>query len=286
MQIDNDRRTFPQFHETFRTRVSRWVFGSAYALQPKRIGLFPKLLFDTIKNLFSPTRKIETLLQNRKPYREEGYLGVCDDVSAESILKAYRHGAYPVSHLGPMKWWSPEERAVLFFEEEKVEKSVRRAARQDKFDITFDRDFAAVLKACARPRDGRFPLTWLTPRMMNAFWDLHVAGYAHSIEVWDLEPQLVGGIFGVAIGGVFFGESQFSTANNASKIASLYLNRHLSHWNFVLRDAKSMTPYIASLGFKNIPRSAFCQLLNLHLDEPQRPARWEFDETLNVLRTE
>lgn len=283
MQFD-DPRTLPQFYESFRTRVSRWVFGSAYALQPKRIGLFPKLAFDTIKNIFSPARKIEVLLQNRKPYQEEGYLGICNDVSAESILKAYRHGAYPVSHLGPMKWWSPEERAVLFFEEEKVEKSVRRAARQNKFEITFDRDFAAVMKACARPRDGRFPLTWLTPRMMNAFWDLHLGGYAHSIEVWDLQPQLVGGIFGIAIGDVFFGESQFSAANNASKIASLYLNRHLSHWGFAIRDAKSMTPYIASLGFKNISRLEFQHLLNLHLDKPQRSFPWEFDDTLIALK--
>ncbi len=282
MQIDDDRRTSSQFHESFRAQISRWIFGAAYALQPKRIGLLPRLAFDTIKNAISPTRDIGYLFQ-KKPYREEGYLGICDDVSAESILKAYRHGVYPVSHLGPMKWWSPEERAVLFFEDEKVEKSVRKAIRQDKFEITFDRDFAAVLSACARPRDGRFPLTWLTPRMMSAFWDLHRAGYAHSIEVWDLEPQLVGGIFGVAIGGIFFGESQFSAANNASKIASLYLNRHLAQWGFVLRDAKSMTPYIASLGFKNISRANFQRLLHVHLDKPQRLASWESDDTLNVL---
>lgn len=282
MQL-NDRRTFPQFCESFRTRVSRWIFGSAYALQPKRIGLLPRLVFDTIRNAISPTRDIGVLLQN-KPYRKEGYLGICSDVSAESILKAYRHGAYPVSHLGPMKWWTPEERAVLFFDEEKVEKSVRKAVRQDKFDITFDHDFAAVMRACARPRDGRFPLTWLTPRMMSAFWDLHRAGYAHSIEIWDLEPQLVGGIFGVAIGRVFFGESQFSSATNASKIASLYLNRYLSHWGFILRDAKSMTPYIASLGFKNIPRSQFQSLLHVQLDAPQHPDAWQIDEALDVLK--
>lgn len=273
-----------KFYEPLNAQLLRWAFGTAYALQPRRIGLLPRLTIDTLKNTFRPIRNIDALLQNQNFHRDEGYLGICNDVSAESILKAYRHGVYPVTHLGSMKWWNPLERAVLFFENAKVEKSVRRTVRQDIFDVTFDHNFGAVLEACARPRQGRVPLTWLTPRMMQAFWDLHLAGHAHSVEVWDLWPRLVGGIFGVAIGGVFFGESQFSIANNASKVASLYLNRHLSHWGFALRDAKLMTPYIASLGFKNIPRAKFQQLLDLHLNERQGPIRWEVDEALNVLK--
>lgn len=284
MQSDDRSPSTQKFYEPLKARFSRLAFGTAYALQPKRIGLLPRLTIDTLTNAFRPIRNIEALLQNKKFYRDEGYLGICNDVSAESILKAYRQGVYPVTHLGSMKWWSPAERAVLFFENAKVEKSVRRTVRQDMFDVTFDRDFAAVLEACARPRHGRLPLTWLTPRMMQVFWDLHLAGHAHSVEVWDLRPRLVGGIFGVVIGGVFFGESQFSNANNASKIASLYLNRHLSHWGFTIRDAKSMTPYIASLGFQNIPRAKFWQLLDSHLNEPRGPNRWEVDETLSVLK--
>jgi leucyl/phenylalanyl-tRNA--protein transferase len=284
MQFDGRRSSPQRFYEPLKARFSRWAFGAAYALQPKRIGLLPRLTIDTITNTLRPIRNIDALLQKQNFHRDEGYLGICNDVSAESILKAYRQSVYPVTHLGPMKWWSPAERAVLFFDDAKVEKSVRKTVRQDILDVTFDRDFAAVLEACARPRHGRLPLTWLTPRMMNAFWDLHLAGHAHSIEVWDLRPQLVGGIFGVTIGGVFFGESQFSTANNASKVASLYLNRHLAHWGFAVRDAKSMTPYIASLGFKNIPRSRFQQLLDSHLNQPRGPACWEVDETLSVLK--
>lgn len=276
-------RARPVFAESAVERLRRCAYGTAYALQPKRIGLMPKLLLDTTINFLEPTSSIDELLKKPKFFRVEGYVGISDDVSAESILKAYKHGIFPVSHLGPMKWWSPEQRSVLFFENTRIEKSLRKVLRQDKFVVTFDEGFAAVLKACAEPRPGHAPLTWLSPRMMGAFWDLHCAGYAHSIEVWDLECRLVGGIFGVAVGKIFFGESQFSIADNASKVASVYLNRHLSHWGFALRDAKVMTPYIASLGFENISRGNFSDLLKQHVKKPNRLGKWEFDETLNIV---
>ena len=106
-----------------------------------------------------------------------------------------------------MKWWCPEERAVIDPAETHVGKNLRRLLRQEKFRITFDQDFAGVIAACAAPRSGKVPLTWITPRVMQAFWKAHKAGYAHSVEVWDRENRLVGGLYGMAIGKVFFGES-------------------------------------------------------------------------------
>ena len=221
----------PRFRETLGARIRRWVLGSAYALQPKRIGLMPRLTAMTVAHAISFEHSTGEVL-GKPPFRKEGLIGISNDLSVKALLSAYRQGVFPVCHLGPMKWWSPAERAVLFFDHAHVEKGTRKLIRRDQFDVTFDHDFAAVMRACAEPRPGKTPLTWLTPRMMQAFWDLHKAGYAHSVEVWDREPQLVGGIFGIAIGGIFFGESQFSRVSDASKIASAFLNTHLAHWGF------------------------------------------------------
>jgi leucyl/phenylalanyl-tRNA--protein transferase len=154
--------------------------------------------------------------------------------------------------------------------------------RQGRFNVTFDQDFAAVMRACAEPRAGKTPLTWLTPRVMKAFWDLHKAGHAHSVELWNLEQHLVGGIFGIAIGEIFFGESQFSRVRDASKIASAYLNCHLAHWGFLLRDAKWMSNYHAGAGFKNIDRSTFEAILAEHASRPSRVGKWNVDVSLDV----
>ena len=181
-----------------------------------------------------------------------------------------------------MKWWSAADRAVLFFKNSHIEKGVRKQIRQKRFDVTFDQDFAAVMQACAEPRAGKTPLTWLRPRVMQALWDLHKAGYAHSVEVWDCEPQLVGGIFGIAIGEIFFGESQFSSVRDASKIASAYLNCHLANWGFALRDGKWLSSHLAGLGFTTIRRNEFEVLLSEHASRPDRIGTREVDETLDV----
>jgi len=259
----------PKFRERLDARIRRLVLGSAYALRPKRIGLLPRLTALTLAHVIAPTRSTHELL-GRAPYRKEGLIGISNDLSVEALLSAYRLGVFPVCHVGPMKWWSPTERAVLFFKDAHVERSTLKQIRQDRFDVTFDHDFAAVMKACAQPRPGKIPLTWLTPQIMQAFWTLHKAGYAHSVEVWDLEPQLVGGMFGIAIGDAFFGESQFSRVTGASKIASAYLNAHLASWGFLLRDAKWMTSHLAGLGFKAIDRDTFLKLKHQNANRPGR----------------
>lgn len=272
----------PVFSEGLAQRTRRWALGLAYSAQPKRINLLPRIVLDTICDVLEPIYRVNTLLKDATPLGQYGYLGVCDDVSANSILEAYEKGAFPVAHVGQMKWWSPETRAVLRFSDTRIEKSLRKTLKRDNYDVTFDTDFAAVLERCARPRKNHAPLTWLTPRVMYAFWDLHRAGYAHSIEIWSLEPQLIGGIFGVALGDIFFGESQFHLERDASKIASVYLNRHLAEWGFKMREAKVITPYLETLGFKSINRSDFQSLLLENSHVSRQPKIWEADLSLDV----
>ena len=274
----------PRFRETAKARLARWGLGAAYALQPRRIGLMPRLTSATAAHLLRPVDSLEQLLQNPCFYRDEGFVGISNDLSVDALLNAYRRGILPVCHIGPMKWWSPAERAVLFFEEAHIEKGTRKQIRREEFDVTFDHDFAAVMRACAEPRSGKTPLTWLSPRVMRALWDLHKAGYAHSVEVWDAGPELVGGMFGIAIGRVFFGESQFSRVSGASKVASTVLNAHLQQWGFVLRDAKWMSDHLAGLGFRPIARQEFEKLLSDHVSAPSRVGPWETDETLDVAK--
>jgi leucyl/phenylalanyl-tRNA--protein transferase len=181
-----------------------------------------------------------------------------------------------------MKWWCPEERAVIDPADTHVGKNLRRLLRQEKFKITFDRDFAGVIAACAGPRPGKVPLTWITPRVMHAYWQAHLAGHAHSVEIWDKEGRLVGGLYGLAIGKVFFGESQFSTIEHTSKIALVALHRHLREWGYHVRDGKMLTPHLASLGFKSISRDAWQELLKDHVDQPGRIGRWDFDPGLDL----
>lgn len=165
-----------------------------------------------------------------------------------------------------------------------VSKNVRRLLRQGKFRVTFDQDFPRVIEACARPRSGKTPLTWITPRIMKAFWALHKAGYAHSVEVWDGSDQLVGGLYGLAIGDVFFGESQFATAEHASKVAITVLHCHLAEWGFELRDAKYISPHLTTLGFRNISRKTFQALLQRHASTEGRVGPWSVDDTIDVPR--
>src|SRR5215211_2987555 len=253
-------------------------------MQPKRIALMPRLTALTFAHIISPVGSTQELLREAVPYRKEGLIGISNDLTVNALLSAYSRGSFPVCHLGPTKWWSPEQRAVLFFDDAHIEKGTVKQIRQDRFDVTFDHDFTAVMQACAEPRPGKTPLTWLTPQIMQGFWELHRAGYAHSIEVWNLEPQLVGGIFGVAIGEVFFGESQFSRVPGASKIASAFLNAHLAKWGFVLRDAKWMSSHLAALGFRAVDRDTFIELLRHHASKPSRVGVWDVDETVEVTR--
>jgi len=194
-----------------------------------------------------------------------GLLAAGGDLSAERLIQAYRHGCFPWFSEGqPILWWSPDPRTVLLPDELHVSRSLGKLLRQERYQVTFDRNFAAVIEACAAPRDYADG-TWITDSMQNAYVQLHARGLAHSVEVWDGE-ELVGGLYGLAMGQLFFGESMFSRADNASKVGFATLVEHLKVWGFVLIDCQMPTQHLQSLGARSIPRTEFAQYLRQHLD--------------------
>ena len=208
-----------------------------------------------------------------KAMREpNGLLAAGGDLSADRLIQAYRHGCFPWFSEGqPILWWSPDPRTVLFPDELHVSRSLGKLLRQQRYQVSFDRDFAGVIEACAAPRkdaDG----TWITDDMQKAYIELHARGHAHSVEVWD-DGELVGGLYGLAMGQLFFGESMFSRADNASKYGFVTLVRQLQAWGFVLIDCQMPTDHLQSLGARSIPRPVFADYLQKHLNLPTT-AQW------------
>ena len=196
-----------------------------------------------------------------------GLLAVGGDLSTERLIEAYRHGCFPWYQAGqPILWWSPNPRTVLLPQELHVSRSLRKTLRQGRFQVTFDHDFSAVIQACAGPRDYADG-TWITPEMQAAYRELHRRGIAHSVEVWQ-NDNLVGGLYGLAIGQLFFGESMFSHIDNASKVGFATLVRRLEQWGFVLIDCQMPTQHLQSLGARSISRSEFADYLKRYLDQP------------------
>jgi len=203
-----------------------------------------------------------------KALREpNGLLAAGGDLSADRLVQAYRHGCFPwYQDDQPILWWSPDPRTVLFPEELHISRSLNKLLRQERYQVTFDQSFAAVIEACAAPRsyaDG----TWITSCMQAAYLELHRRGIAHSTEVW-LDGELIGGLYGLAIGQLFFGESMFSRADNASKVGFVTLAKHLRDWGFVLIDCQMPTQHLQSFGARAIPRADFAGYLKHHLDQP------------------
>ena len=201
-----------------------------------------------------------------------------------NTLEAYAKGLYPFCHVGPLKWWSPSQRWVLFFDRTHLEKNLRRTLRQKKFTVTFDRDFGGVIRACAEPRQGRRHLTWISRPIIETFTELHDMGHAHSVEVWDKDGNLVGGLYGLAVGGVFFTESQFFRARDASKVGFAVLNQHLQAWGFAMNDGKNETPHLRQTGFEAIPRADFERILADHAKPPRPIGRWGVDPEIDITK--
>jgi leucyl/phenylalanyl-tRNA--protein transferase len=191
----------------------------------------------------------------------DGLLAAGGDLSPERLLRAYRSGIFPWFSAGqPILWWAPDPRSVLFPQRLKVSRSLGNTMRRKPFEVTIDAAFGDVMRGCAEPRRGQ-PGTWITDAMLHAYMTLHRHGYAHSVECW-VKDALVGGLYGVSIGRVFFGESMFSRATDASKIAMVTLVEHLLKWDFQLIDCQIHNPHLASLGAEVIPRSEFNTLLS------------------------
>lgn len=189
-----------------------------------------------------------------------GLLAAGGDLSPERLLDAYRQGIFPWFSEGePVLWWSPDPRMVLFPGELKVSRSLAKALRNRDYEVRADTAFREVMEACAAPRRGQRG-TWIMPKMVRAYCRLHRLGHAHSVETW-IGGELAGGLYGIAIGQAFFGESMFSRAADASKIALVHLVRHLQRLGFGMIDCQQSTPLLASLGAREIPRAEFTRRL-------------------------
>jgi leucyl/phenylalanyl-tRNA--protein transferase len=202
-----------------------------------------------------------------------GLLAVGGDLSPRRLLDAYRRGIFPwYSEGDPILWWSPDPRMVLFPPELRVTRSLGKTLRNKAHEIRFDSAFDAVMRGCAAPRPGQGG-TWIGPEMRSAYRKLHDLGYAHSVETW-IEDELAGGLYGVAIGRAFFGESMFSRARDASKIALVALVRRLAADGFGLIDCQMHTTHLESLGARTIPRAEFARRVKDLVDYPRSPGRW------------
>lgn len=208
-------------------------------------------------------------------HAEDGLLAVGGDLRTERLLLAYRSGIFPWYSEGePLLWWSPDPRMVLYPEEFYCSQRLRRTIRQGRFSVTLDQAFPAVIHACGEtPRPGQDG-TWITPEMEGAYVELHRQGHAHSIECWESD-QLVGGLYGVALGGCFFGESMFSHQDNASKVAMFALTRAALAWGIPLIDCQVANPHLLSLGAREISRKQFCQQLREGLSTKLTPEAWK-----------
>lgn len=262
------------FRETPENTVRRWALGLLWPLKPERIGGLPGLGWTWVRELLLPAGGLpnpEAALSN-----PPGLAGFARDLSPASLVAAYRRGLYPFGHVGPAKWLSPPQRCVLFLDEFHVSKRILSRMRQNRHTVTFDGDFEGVIKACAEPRPGKLPLTWITPRIMRAYADLFDLGHAHSFEVRDGEGALVGGGYGVTANGVFVIESQFARESGASKIGFAVLVWHLARWGFRLADNKLLTENVAQMGFRDIPRAEYLALLT---EGPAAgsPGRWHVE---------
>ncbi len=207
-----------------------------------------------------------------------GLLAAGGDLSAERLIDAYRNGIFPwYSADQPLLWWSPDPRMVLIPAELKISRSLGKRVRKGDFEIRVDSAFEAVMRACAAPRD-RHGGTWITDDMIAAYSALHRRGLAHSVETW-INGELAGGLYGVALGRMFYGESMFTRATDASKLALAHLARQLARWQFGMIDCQMSTPHLASLGAREMPRADFVRRLKVLVNcEP--PPSWRFDDDL------
>lgn len=211
-----------------------------------------------------------------------GLLALGGNLSPRRLELAYRNGIFPYFQNGEsLRWWSPDPRAILFPERIRISTTLRRRIRQAHYTVTFDRAFDRVIQHCGALRTD-VSSTWIDDRIVRAYQRMYAIGRAHSMEVWR-GNELVGGCYGVAYGGAFFGESMFSHASDASKVALVYQARQLERWGFKLIDCQFPTPHLSRMGAEAVPRTRYLSLLREALLLPDRPAPWRFDADFDPL---
>lgn len=209
--------------------------------------------------------------------KPNGLLAAGGDLSAKRLLDAYRHGIFPWFNAGePILWWSPDPRMVLIPDEFRISRSLRKTLSNANYKIRTDHAFEQVMRACATPRAGQSG-TWIHQVMITAYTELHRLGVAHSVETW-IGNELAGGLYGVSIGRMFYGESMFSRRPNASKIALAHLCAQLQRWGYGMIDCQMYTPHLASLGAREIPRTEFIHRLQELIHYPNPNTAWRFDD--------
>jgi leucyl/phenylalanyl-tRNA--protein transferase len=212
-----------------------------------------------------------------------GLLAAGADLSPQTLLRAYRKGVFPWYSVGePILWWSPDPRMVLLPGGVKISRSLRKTLARKDYEVRLDSAFESVVSECAAPRfdqDG----TWITPEMSRAYLRLHELGYAHSVETW-IDGRLAGGLYGVAIGRAFYGESMFTRVTDASKIALVHLCRYLERRAFAMIDCQMVTRHLATLGASAIPRGEFMARLRTATREGAAPGRWPMEDADGLFR--
>lgn len=212
----------------------------------------------------------------------EGLVAAGGDLSSVRILRAYREGIFPWYEQGqPILWWSPNPRGVLYPRDFVAHRSLLRSIRRQQWRVTYNQAFRAVVVGCAEPR-AYSTNTWITQEMLNAYCDLHQLQYAHSVEVWDKENNLIGGIYGISLGSIFFGESMFSRKTDASKAALLYLCAYVDTWGYRIIDTQLPSAHLRSLGGVSMPRTDYIKLAKQCVTEQSKPHAWQKQVELNI----
>ncbi len=208
--------------------------------------------------------------------KPNGLLAAGGDLSPERLIEAYRSGIFPWFNANEtILWWSPDPRMVLFPSELRISRSLNKILRNSNYEVRVDSAFSQVIQACAEPRKGQSG-TWIHSDMVSAYTVLHEMGLAHSVETW-VGGELVGGLYGIAQGKMFFGESMFSRIHDASKIAFVHLVKQLERWNFKMIDCQMKTTHLASFGAREIPRKEFSQKLKELVNYSNQIEKWQFD---------
>lgn len=220
----------------------------------------------------------ELIFPSPKEAEADGLLAIGGTLSIERLLLAYCLGIFPwYSEGSPVLWWSPDPRLILEPRNLRISKSLKKVLKKDVFQVTLDQNFDAVIRGCAQAKRPEGKGTWIVEDMITAYCRLHEAGFAHSVETW-FEGELAGGIYGVSLGKLFFGESMFYSIKNASKVALVYLVRLLQKWGFELIDCQVTTANLLRFGAHEIPRSQFLKRLSQALQHPTLRGRWQFPE--------
>ena len=205
----------------------------------------------------------------------DGLLAAGGDLAPERLVLAYRSGIFPwYGDNQPILWWSPDPRCVIIPGQEHISRSLRRTINQQRFRITIDQAFGDVIRRCgsARPEG-----TWIIPEMIEAYETLHQQGLAHSFEAWNSDGELVGGLYGVALGRCFFGESMFSRETNASKVVFVAICQQLARWGYRLMDCQVENDHLLTLGAHTIPRTEFLSILQENVDQSPDQSGWHID---------